>query len=50
MDKDVYTHTHTYIQYELLFFHKKWSNAIYSNMDGPVIVQSLSQVLLFVAL
>ena len=28
---------------------KEWSNAIYSNMDGPVIVQSLSWVLLFVA-
>ena len=45
MDKDVY------IQ-ELLYssIKKEWSNAIYSNMDGPVIVQSHSQVLLFVAL
>ena len=45
-----HTHTHTHIQYELLFCHKKRSNVIYSNMDGPAVVQSLSRVLVFVAL
>ena len=31
----IHTHTHTRTHNEILLSHKKWSNVIWSNIDGP---------------